>query len=380
MIKKEISEIKKLFKPDTNTISRMVGCYVNAEKEKIAAIGGNFLALPEEQSFKYFEIFSKCLSGTVGRNLLNLDFPINTEEEGGTQEFLLKLRDSKLRDEALLDAFYDKVIESYDYVGNYLILLVHAVYDVPGKAEDGSTMEDASEEVYEHVLCCICPVDLDKAALSFDAASGNFTVRERDWIVDPPMNGFLFPAFNDRASDIHAVLYYSKKPDDINESFIDSVLGATTPLTAGTQKESFKTLLEDGLEEECSYELVRSIQDRVCEITREAAEDPEPVVFDKQEVIRVLSDSGVTPEKLTAFEKKYDEEIGAETTLQATNIIDTGKTKVKTTGVEIKCNAEDIDILETRIIDGRRCIVIPLDNGVEINGIKVIPGAITDMD
>ena len=378
MIKKEISEIKKLFKPEASTISKMAGCYVNAEKEKVATIGDNFLALPEEQSFKYFEIFSKCLSGTVGKNLINMDFPINSEEEGGTQEFILKLRNSGLKEPELLEQFYDKVIETYDYVGNYLILLVHAVYDVPGKASDGSEMDDASEEIYEHILCCICPVDLDKAALSFDAGSGNFMVRERDWIVDPPMNGFLFPAFNDRSADIHSVLYYAKKPDDVNQTFVDEVLGATMPLTAGIQKDSFKALLEEGLEEECSYELVRNIQERVNEIVEEAKENPEPVILDKEEVLHVLSDSGVSQEKIDNFEKKYDDEIGEDATLQATNIVDTTKMKVKTTAVEIKCKAEDIALLETKIIDGRRCIIIPLDNGVEINGIKVIPGAIEE--
>ena len=98
----------------------------------VAAVTPSSFAL-----FKYFEILRKNLSGTLGKNLLNLDFPLKTEAEGGTQEFLLKLRDSKLKDDALLEEFYDKIIESYEYVGNFLILLIHDVYDVPGKTSDG---------------------------------------------------------------------------------------------------------------------------------------------------------------------------------------------------------------------------------------------------
>ena len=372
MIKKEIAEIKKQLTHKASSITRIAGCYVGGEKQKIAG----FLALPEEESFKYFEFFSKALSGSLGKNLLNMEFPLETEEEGGTQAELLKLRDSGLKDEELLERFYDRVIDSYEYTGNYLILLVRAAYDVPGRTSDGLELEDSSDEVYEYILCCICPVELDKAALSYDPVAGVFSARDRDWIVEKPVNAFLFPAFNDRHSDIHSLLYYSKKPEEINEEFIEKVLGTVKPMTAGTQKENFRTMLESSLEEECSYDTVRLIQERVNELVEEKKEEPGPVVFEKKEVMDILSDSGVSEERLELFEKEYDETIGKGVTLQASNIVDTSKLKVKTSGVEIKCSPLQADLLETRIIDGRRCIVIPLDDGVTVNGINVIPGKI----
>ena len=115
--------------------------------------------------FKYFEIFKKTLSGTIGKNLINMDFPLEQEKEGGTQEFLMKLRGSKLQDNAILEEFYDKIIENYMYDENYYIILIHAAYDVPGKSSDGMEMFDASDVVYEHILCSICPVNLSKAGL-----------------------------------------------------------------------------------------------------------------------------------------------------------------------------------------------------------------------
>ncbi|MGN0164905.1 MAG: DUF4317 domain-containing protein [Lachnospiraceae bacterium] len=376
MIKKEISEIRKQFTHTNSSITRVTGCYVGAEKEIIAELDNNFLSLPEEETFKYFEIFAKSLSGTLGKNLINMEFPLDSEFGDGTQAFLLKLRDSELKDHELVSQFYQKVIENYEYTGNYLILLVHAVYDIPGVTGDGMDLEDASDEVYQYMLCCICPVELDKAALSYDAVTGHFSARERDWIVDFPANAFLFPAFNDRSSDIHALLYYTKNAEKINQGFVDEVLGCTRPLTAGSQKESFRSLITESLGDECEFDLVRTIHEKVSEIVEENKDDPVPVILDKTEVVKVLENSGVTEEKCRAFEKNFDEAIGPKATLQATNIVDTRSMKVKTASVEIKVSPENADLLETRVIDGRRCIVITLDDSVEVNGIPVRSGKI----
>ena len=170
MNKKEISEIKKQFTPDNCAITRICGCYVDGEKTKKTELTDAFLSLPEEERFKYFEIFRKTLSGTIGKNLLNMDFPTDSEMPGGGQHFLLKLRTSHLEDPNLLEEFYDKIIETYDYGENYLILLIHALYDIPGKSSDNLEMFDASDEVYDFILCSICPVKLSKAGLSYDTA------------------------------------------------------------------------------------------------------------------------------------------------------------------------------------------------------------------
>lgn len=239
MIKPEINEIKKLFTQSKCSITRICGCYVDGEKNKKTELKQAFLALPEEEMFKYFEILRKSLSGTIGKNLLTLEFPLATESEGGTQEFLLRLRDSKLKGETLLEEYYDKIIETYEYVGNYLILVIHDVYDVPGRTNDGIDMEDASDEVYEYILTCICPVNLSKPGLSYNAEENAFQNRIRDWVVELPETGFLFPAFNDRCADIHSALYYSKDAEELRENFVSELLGCPLPLSAGGQKETF---------------------------------------------------------------------------------------------------------------------------------------------
>mgnify|MGYP001102516513 CR=1 FL=1 len=377
MTKKEISEIKKLLTPKNCSITRICGCYVDGEKNKKAQFGQAFLALPEEEMFKYFEILRKPLSGSLGKNLLTLEFPLSAEavdgegEETSVHSFLMRLRESKLKDDALLEEYYDKIIEHYEYVGNYLILVVHDVYDVPGRTLDGIEMEDASDEIYEYILSCICPVELSKPGLSYDAEENTFHNRVRDWVVSLPETGFLFPAFNDRSADIHSTLYYSKDPEELKEGFVEKLLGCPLPLSAGNQKETFQALIEDTLGEDCGIEVVKSIHDRFTELAQEHKESPEPLVLGKSEVKTILADSGVANERLSEFDRHYDETAGESTPLLMSNIMETRAFEVKTPDVVIKVKPERTDLIETRNIDGRECLIIALDGGVEVNGIAV---------
>lgn len=371
MIKSEISEIKKLFTQNNCSITRICGCYVDGEKNKKTELKEAFLALPEEEMFKYFEILRKTLSGTLGKNLLTLEFPLKTEEEGGTQEFLLRLRDSKLKDDALLEEFYDKIIEAYEYVGNYLILVIHDVYDVPGKTSDGFEMEDASDEVYEYIMVSICPVNLSKPGLSYNAVENTFQNRVRDWVVAAPEHGFLFPAFNDRGADLHSTLYYSKNADDLKEDFVNLVLDCPLPMPAGGQKVSFQTLIEETLQETCSIEAVINIHEKLNEMIEEHKEDPIPLTLDKEEVKTVFASSGVSNEKMELFDRCYDATAGEKTELVVNNVVNTRTFEVKMPDVVIKVNPERMDLVETKTIDGRECLVISLGNDVEVNGITV---------
>lgn len=371
MIKQEISELKKLLTQKNCSITRICGCYVDGEKNKKAEFGQAFLALPEEEMFKYFEILRKTLSGTLGKNLLTLEFPLVSEAEGGTQEFLLKLRDSKLKDPALLEAFYDKIIETYEYVGNYLILVVHDAYDVPGRTLDGIDMEDASDEVYEYILTCICPVNLSKPGLSYNAVENTFQNRIRDWVVDLPETGFLFPAFNDRSTDLHSTLYYSKNSEELKEPFVEQLLGCPLPLSAGGQKETFQALIEETLGETCDIEAVKNIHEKLNEMVEEHKEEPEPLVLDKNEVKTLFASSGVANEKMAEFDRHYDETAGEDTSLLVSNVVNTRTFEVKTPDVVIKVNPERTDLIETQTINGRECLVIELGGNIEVNGVTV---------
>ena len=374
MNKKEISEIKKQFTPANCAITRICGCYVDGEKNKKTKLKEAFLSLSEEEAFKYFEIFRKTLSGTIGKNLINMEFPLEQEKEGGAQEFLLRLRESKLQDDALVDEFYDRVIDSYDYGENYYIILIHAVYDIPGKSSDGLEMFDASDEIYDHILCSICPVKLSKAGLCYNAETNNIEDRIRDWIVEMPDLGFLFPVFNDRSTDIHGVLYYSKNAEQLRSTFVDQLFGCEVPLSAGGQRDTFNTLVEETLGDDCAYDTVMNIHEKLNEWVESQKDSPDPAILTKPEVKRLFEECGVEEEKLEDFDARYEATAGEDASLMAANITNTRRMEIKTPDVVIHVDPDRAELVETRVIDGRRCLVIPMEDNVEINGIRVTAG------
>ena len=371
MNKREITEIKKQFKRDNNAITRICGCYVDAEKQIKTTLKEAFFALSEEEIFKYYEIFKKSLSGGIGKNLHNLEYGVHDEGEDSAHALLMKLRADKLTDDEVVDAFYNKVIENYDYGENYYIILIHSSYDVPGKASDNEEMFDASEEVYNHILCCICPVKLSEPGLSYNEVTNHIEERPRDWWVQPPMTGFLFPAFDDRSTNIHGLLYFSKNPEELHYEFIDSCLGAPSPISFKAQKETFQEVLTETLGEDCEYEIVRQIHENLTEMAEEHKEDVIPFSLSKPEVKDLLEKSGVTPERMERFDQIYEETAGENTSILVPAIAGTGKFAVKTPDVDIKVNPDRLDLIETRIIEGRRCLVIAVEDNVEVNGMSV---------
>lgn len=366
MNKKEIAEIKKQYNSIENcSVTQVAGCYVDGEGNVKTKFRNNFLALPEEVIFKYLEIFRKCLSGKINKNLLTLEFPMEAEGEDGQQYLLLKLRDCQLKNDELLDVFYDRVISVYQHSGNYLILLIHNVYDIPGKASDNSVMEDASEEVYSYITCAICPVELSKAGLSYSPDADEFTNRDRDWVVKMPEVSFTFPAFNDRNADIHSVLYYEKKGKLENDEIMTDILGCSRVHSAEEQQAAFSSFLQ---EMNCSMEEAVAVHEKLNEMLESTpAEEIQPM--GKQEVERLLQEC-LKSETLQNFDEVYDKEVGSQEFVP-TNITNARTMEIKGENVVIKIAADRTDIIQEKVIDGRKCIVITVDGGVEVNGTEV---------
>lgn len=373
MNKKEIAEIKKRFTKTKCSITRICGCYVDAEKEKRMTLKEAFLGLPEEEMFKYIDIFRKTLSGSIGKTLLNMEFPSEQEtREDGTQVFLMKLLESKLQEDDLLNEFYDKVIANYGYPENYFIILIHDAYDIPKITTDGVENFDASEYVYDYLLCSICPVKLTKPGLSYNAETNHIQDRIRDWLVQPPELGFLFPAFNDRNMDIHSLLYYSKNSDELDLAITEHLLGCQMPLPAKSQKETFNAIVEESLGLECDYEVVKSIHENLNQMVEENKENPEPLALDRADMTKLLEKSGVEDEQIEKFEARYDETVGEKESLMAANISNSRKFEVRTPDVTVQVNPERTDLVETKMIDGVPCLVIEINDLVEVNGIQIV--------
>ena len=326
MKKKDILELKKRFKKDDCTFTKMCGCYVDGQKNIVLKIKETFLNLREEEFFKYLEIAKKTLSGTVGNNLLELNFPLDEENIGGRQLSLMELKRSKLKDDALLDSFYKLVIDSYEYTGNFLILIFHDAYDVMTKTTDNAKL-DESEEVYEYILCAICPVSLSKPALGYLEDEHRIGARIRDWVVGPPDLGFVFPAFIERSTDIHSIMYYTKDAKDPHPEFMEEALGCSSKQTATEQKETFHTIIRKaiGSDDEKSDRLIMEIQETLNTIVEDHTtvngKDAEPIILTNDNIQDLLIESGISEETLIKIEKSYAKEFG-DTPPVVENLID----------------------------------------------------------
>ena len=374
MTRKELNEIKSQYTLEDCGILRLCGCYVDGERNKITQFNENFLNLPEEEKHKYFDIFKKTLSGTPGKNLVDMKFNVDAYADEGARTFLMNLRDSGLKDDRLLNEFYDRIINNYSYVGNYLILLINKVYDIPAVTTDNIEMDDASDEVYSYILCSICHVNLSKPGLGYDEEDNNFHDKKQNHMVDVPDVGFLFPAFNKRSADEDMTLFYTKDVSEFEDGLIDCLLDCAVPLPAKQQKETFTSLVNEALGEEADLEIVKNIHENLEQIIEEKKqESPAPVMLDKTEMKDLLEKSGVKEEKLENFEEHFEMAAGEHGKLVASNVSSGKKFEVKTPDVVIKINSDKTDIVSTQVIDGRQCLVIQIDERLEVNGISVNP-------
>ena len=327
MRKKDVLELKRRLKKDECTFTRMCGCYVNSEKDIVLNIKETFLNLKESEFFKYLEIAKKTLSGTIGNNLLELNFLSYGENIDGRQQSLMGLKKSKLKDDALLSSFYKLIIDSYDYTGNFLILIFHDAYDVITKTTDNAKL-DESEEVYEYLLCAICPVSLSKPGLGYLEDKNLIGARIRDWVVGAPDLGFVFPAFTDRCTDIDSIMYYTKNAKDSHPEFMEAGLGCNSKQTATEQKEIFHTIINNAIggDEDTANDIFMEIQENLNNMVDEKdavnGKNREPMILSTDTIQDLLAETGITEEITSKIEKFYSEEFG-DTPPVVENLIDT---------------------------------------------------------
>jgi len=354
MRKKDILELKRRYKKDHCTFSKMCGCYVSGEKHIILKFRETFLNLEEDDYHKYLEIAKKVLSGTVGNNILELNFPLNEELTNERQVSLMQLKNSQLKDDNILDAFYDSIIDNYDYTGNFIILLFHDSYDVITKTKDNLKI-DESEEIYEYVLCAICPVSLSQPGLRYFEEENKIRARIRDWVVDAPTNGFVFPAFIDRGADVNSIMYYTKNAKDTHPELMENALGCYSKQTVTIQKETFQSIIKDSFsaDEEKADKIFMEIQENLNTMIEEYNStyedtDCEPITLTNQVVQNLLIESGVPEEITTKIEKSYVENFGEDLPL-AENLIDTKALKANEQRRREENLLKQVKILETKL-------------------------------
>ena len=370
---KEIGEIRRHLRRDRSNITKIYGCFVNDNKEIITEFSQSTGIMPENEGDKYFALFKRVLSGSVGKNLIDITFKTSQVAGSPEHKLLMDLRESKLGDDELLHSFFQKIIDSVTLEGNYLILIGCDSYDVPFKGKDDLSDSDKSEEVYTYLICAICPVKQTKPNLHYVPEEKLFHDGAMNQPVSAPALGFLFPAFDNRATNIYNALYYTHDIKVSQDALIEALFNTSVPMPAAEQKKCFEALLTTALGDECNLDVVQTVYDQLCqriELHKEA-KVPEPLMIAKADVKEALASCGVSEEHLAKFSVDYDETFGFEADLHPKNIIDSKRFEINTPDVSIKVDPTRSDLIETRVIGGVKYIMICADENVEVNGVSI---------
>ena len=370
---KEIGEIRRHLRRDRSNITAIYGCYVNDNKEIIAEFRQSTGLMPENEADKYYGLLRRVLSGAIGKNLIDITFKTAQVADSPEHKMLMELRKTALKDDELRLSFYQKIIDHAALEGNYLILIGCDSYDVPFKGKDDLSNPDSAEETYTYLICAICPVKQTKANLHYVPEEKLFHDGAMNQPVAAPMLGFLFPAFDNRATNIYNALYYTHDVKTSQDALIEALFNTPVPMPAAEQKKCFEALLTTALGEDCNLDVVQTVHDQLCqriELHKEA-KVPEPLMIAKADVKEALASCGVSEEHLAKFSVDYDETFGFEADLHPKNIIDNKHFEIKTPDVSIKVDPTRSDLIETRIIGGVKYILICADENVEVNGVSI---------
>ena len=358
MNKKEISELSRRFKLEKANISKIYGCYVNSNKEVISYLDESIALMPQEEAEQYLAFLKKVLSGAPGRNLTDIVFSTEQVSNSDEHRLLMALRDDHAD---ARKAFFQAVIENLDMGdSNYLILCANDAYDVPRR----NRSDGESDQVFRYFVCAICPVKDGKLELGYYSGENEFHNCLARQIVGAPELGFLFPAFDNRSTNIYNALFYSRKPDEIHYEFIEGVFRVDLAMTPAEQREAFESILDEAVE--CRIDVVRAVNEQLKAKVDEAEES---ISVSCADLSAILADSGATEEQLKTFKEAYNDRFG-QTTLNPENIVDIRHFEMKAGEIKISVSPDQSFLVETREIDGKKYIMIPAAE-VELNGLPV---------
>ncbi len=379
MNEKEIGEIRRRVRRDRSNMTAIYGCYVNGQKEIVSEFKKSTGIMPENEAERYFGLLKRTLSGSIGKNLIDICFKTSQVAGSPEHKLLMDLRNCKLNDESLRAELYQKIIQSVSFDDGFLILIGCDSYDVPFKSKDDETQADASSESYTYLLCAVCPVKQTKPSLRYIAEEKDFQDGGIAQVPSAPEVGFLFPAFDNRATNIYNALYYTHSAKESQEALVDALFRVNVPKPAEEQKRSFEALLGATLQEECSMDVVQTVHDELCQCIamHKESKAADPLLISKEQVKGALEGCGVSQQHIAKFSVEYDEVFGFEAQLHPKNIINNKRFVITTPDVSIQVAPERSDLIETRIIDGVKYILICADESVEVNG---VPITITDKD
>lgn len=370
MNKKELAEIKKNFSDTSGffTLNRVITVYIDPQKNVRCKTNRLYSLIPEEEGSVLMESLSKIFRGSLGKGLLEYSFPNAEYEEDGAQKILYDAMKTKLTDEAAADKLIVRIINNLAYEAAYTLIIGHCSYSIMSKDRNDESLDNAADE-YNFIVAAICPANTSDDGLMFDSETNTIVKKANtDLIISrEPTDGFFFPVFSDRAPDVNSVMYFTKSPKKPNISCIDDVLGCEFIMSAHGEKETFQAVLNDVAGDELNYTVITQVNEKLRELVANSKNETELPVLDGNKMYNILSDSGISDERLETLPAIYKNKVG-DGVLTATNLVE-NKTTLSTPEITVNISKDATDKVRTTVVDGRRCLIIDLDDpAIQING------------
>lgn len=236
MNEQDIKELKKRISPNTGTMTRMCGCIINADKEIEITFNDNFLNIDDACIYKYADKARAVFSTKLDDNMMELKYHGNKIWES---VYKSGLKDNKL----MLEVY--KAIRTHLPSGSFLVLFFHDRYDIIRYTKNMEKL-DESEETYEYIIGCICPVTRSAPALAYDDENKRMGISAREWIVGVPCTGWVYPSFDRHSADTEHMMFYSRKADDVNHELIRQCLMCDDRLTTTETMKKFEAVVFKG--------------------------------------------------------------------------------------------------------------------------------------
>lgn len=372
MNRKEVSEIKKVVKPENPycTLNKLFITMVNAEGVEVFTKNPSVLTLSDRETDMYYKIFKNMLSTNVGKNFIQYDFEKEAFNPGRAQDTLYSVLSGGFNNEEQVNAFRNRIVENLIYTGPYAIITGYFTYTVRhrNKADE---VDGFSDEDFNFMLTAICPANIVDSGFSYNNQSGEFSTESdpKLYISSKPTDGFMFPAFDNRSSDISSIMYFAKKPGDLNTSMVLDVLMTNFEISPVAETELFHSVIKGTFGEKLDYQLVLLINDALIEYIQNFTSETKPIKLGKLELSNII-ENVATEEELERFKSLYDA-VCDNIRFDVVNLI-SKKMKLQTSEYSLSFNCIYGSKVTAKVVDSMRAIQLTTeDNLLDVNGVVV---------
>lgn len=200
----DLLELTRRMTPSRNCFGRVAGSFRDSEGNDDGTFNTFFLGLKEKDRDKQLSIAKSIPFAKTNEEIKEYKFPGESKKSVEVYKLLTALNVCELKNDALLETFYDYIGDRYYSETEYAIYIYHGTYDIPAKGKDKEWLE-GGEEVYSFIICAICPL-INGEPLK-------------------PECGFLYPSFANRTSDPFHIAVYDATPDDPHMEFVSEIMG-----------------------------------------------------------------------------------------------------------------------------------------------------------